>query len=205
MKREIPAVILFLTGLAMIAERLFKATVVTDLAVGIRQWGIIIAGFALATAACNLVVIHAGNIQRKRNVFYSATLLISLFIMAGLGVFLGITAKPFRFLYLSLLQPLNLATFAMLAFYVASTGYRAFVARNFDATVLLVTGLIVMLHQTGLGEIIFDKFDLVGAWVNDIPNLAAQRGLIIGAAIGAITIGLRVLVGIDRAHFGGGE
>ena len=35
--------------------------------------------------------------------------------------------------------------------------------------------------------------------------MAANRGIMIGAGIGAIALGLRILMGIERGHLGGGE
>jgi len=36
----------------------------------------------------------------------------------------------------------------------------------------------------------------------DYPNMAGQRGIIIGAAIGALSLGLRILVGLERSYLG---
>jgi len=42
-------------------------------------------------------------------------------------------------------------------------------------------------------------------WVMNVPNAAAQRGIIIGAALGAAAMSLRVLLGIERGHLGLGK
>jgi hypothetical protein len=42
-------------------------------------------------------------------------------------------------------------------------------------------------------------------WIMDIPNGAAQSGIIIGAALGAGSMAIRVILGIERGYLGLGK
>ena len=95
--------------------------------------------------------------------------------------------------------------YAMLAFWIASAAFRAFKARTLDATILLCVGIIVMLGNAPIGEIMWSQFPALRSWLMTVPAMAAVRALYIGAAIGGIAVGVRVLLGIERGHLGGGE
>ncbi len=41
-------------------------------------------------------------------------------------------------------------------------------------------------------------------WIMDVPNTAARRVIFIGAALSAITTGLRIILGLKLNHLGGG-
>jgi hypothetical protein len=42
-------------------------------------------------------------------------------------------------------------------------------------------------------------------WIMSIPNSAAQRGIIIGAALGAASMSIRIILGIERTYLGTGK
>ena len=102
-------------------------------------------------------------------------------------------------------NPLQAAMFALLAFFIASAAFRAFRARNVEATILLVAGAIVMIGRIPLGETLTGGSPFLGnatEWLMKWPNTAAQRGIMIGAALGAASLSLRVIVGIERSFLG---
>jgi len=60
----------------------------------------------------------------------------------------------FSLIYKKMFTPLSATMFALLAFFVASASYRAFRIRNFEATLLLVAGIILMIGRVPVGELV---------------------------------------------------
>jgi hypothetical protein len=74
-----------------------------------------------------------------------------------------------------------------------------------EATILLVAALIVMFGRIPFGEMISKWWPLTTEWIMARPNMAAQRGIMIGAGLGAASMALRVIVGIERSYLGLGK
>ena len=115
----------------------------------------------------------------------------------------GLSNSMFRAFFDFILLPILSTMFALLAFFIASAAYRAFRARNLMATLLLVAALIVMLR--------FNPY-LPGAeywaktsnWLMNVPNLAAQRAIVIGIGLGIVSTAIKVMLGIERGYMGKG-
>ena len=70
------------------------------------------------------------------------------------GAHLQTKGSLFSWMYFQIYAPLSATMFALLAFFVASASYRAFRIRNFEATLLLVAGIILMLGRVPIGDLI---------------------------------------------------
>ncbi len=114
----------------------------------------------------------------------------------------GLSNPMFTNFFSKLMVPLQSTMFALLAFFISSAAYRAFRARNLLATLLLVAALIVMLRFTPgpWGDLI----SKTSTWVMNVPNLAAQRAIVIGIGLGMVATALKVILGIERGYMGKG-
>ncbi len=190
----------------------------------VERYMIIIAGFALLLGVVNVIQGNLRKIERHQQGWpFAASLLLGLAVMGTFGIlsalrvgpFQGILSAPgggdtpFYWMTRNLFTPLQAAMFSLLAFYIASAAFRAFRVRNVEATILLVAAFTVMLGRTPLGEYAFGWLPggerwlpAVTDWIMAVPNAAAQRGVIIGAALGAASLSLRVILGIERSYLG---
>ena len=149
--------------------------------------------------------------------FYNVLTLLGVFAMAIPAV-LPVSWSPllghnagsiYDWLFNYMQAPMMATMFATLAFYIASAAYRAFRARSAEATILLVTACLVMLWRVPMGEAFLnilpgDIPNLLNTYVMNGANMAVQRAIIIGAALGAASMSLRIILGIERTYMGKG-
>ncbi|MGQ9708809.1 MAG: hypothetical protein ACUVUR_08080, partial [bacterium] len=150
---------------------------------------------------------------------YSYITIIALIITAIIGVFGGIdVTRPgilptrignFSFhiqsLYSNMMVPLAATMFSLLAFFMSSAAYRAFRARNLEATLLLLAAFILMLGAVPLGRLIHRQLPAFAEWILAVPNTASKRGILFGVELGIFATSLKIILGIERGWLGGGK
>lgn len=203
MKLTLPVVIVFVTGMIIIGERFVTVPTIGQWAGSLMRWAIIITAFAMGLGAINLVRIQAQYVAKRKEGWVNSVVLIgALLFMATLGIVEGTGARVYRFFFDNLVGSMGLTMFAIVAFYIVSASFKAFVARRVEAAVLLISAVIVMLAAIPLTAVYFPAGNQAAQWIINVPNMAGQRGIIIGAAIGAVATSFRVLLGLERGHFG---
>jgi hypothetical protein len=216
MRKEVPLLITFVVALIAMLSQVTTGNV-PGLGVAIPDvferyispWMTVVSAFSLCLASVNLIVVHSRNVSRKQPEWiYSVVLLGSLVIYGIWCTYIQlnpddtVASSGYSLIYNYILSPLMTGQWACLAFYVASASYRAFRARNLEATVLLGSAILVMLGATPVGGVIWSKFPVIQRWLIDIPNMTGQRALLIGAAVGSFVACLRTMLGIERGHLG---
>lgn len=222
MKRQVPLIITFCVGIFLIAY-VFSPPL-TDFGENFSVYFDIIAVFAFFLGGGNLVRIHTTNlVRRKKDWWYSVVTLAAFTLMlvaglfklgnpGGIGASLTTSGSWFQTIFTSLMSPLNSTMYALLAFFIASASYRAFRARNREATILLVAAFVVLLGRTPIGNFVTEwvpdswsifRIPDLSVWIMSFPNLAGQRAIMIGVSLGVVSMSLRLILGIERSYLGG--
>lgn len=205
MRREIPIAICFLAGISFILEYFVPHQGILSVFETFRQWAIIVIAFAYVLGLANIIRVNFHVIQKKkRDWSYKIVLIVCLFLMIAVGVFGGIEeGTTFSWIYYYAQYPLQATMFSLLAFFIASAAFRAFRIRTFQASLLAVTAILVMIGRVPVGESLWGGFPDFIEWIMNVPQLAGKRAIMIGAALGAISTALKVLTGLERTYLGG--
>ncbi len=207
LQRRLPLLITFITGVIIVVTFFIPHPPFGKLQDDSLVWYSIILGFSMLIGVDSLLRFHYRKIARREKGFwYSFVFYVGFFACLITGIISEIKFKDafaegtsFRYLYDYILIPLQSTMFALLAFFVASASYRAFRARNFIATLLLITAVIVMLGRIPYSSNIPGITQLTD-WILNVLQLGPARGIRIGIALGAISMSLRLILGIERTY-----
>ncbi|MBW2278543.1 MAG: hypothetical protein JRF63_13700 [Deltaproteobacteria bacterium] len=164
------------------------------------QWKQPLNGFIIFVALGGLAVMHVRRVfRRERRWGYSAITLLSMAAMVVVGMVWGIQdGGLFSTWFKHLITPIESTMFALLAFFIASAAFRAFRARTTGATILLLSAGVVMLGLIPAVEDAVPPLAKLAKFLLDYPNTAAKRAIMIGVGLGAISVALKTILGIDR-------
>lgn len=206
MRTVLPAIVAFTSGMVMVVAFFTPQKNLQDFSQGLLTWVTIVGGFTLLLGIVNilrnnLIIIR----QRGKGWGYKAVLVLVLLAMAFSSFIWGTSRDSvYDWLFQNIQKPMQATMFSVLAFFIASAAYRAFRARTGEASLLLFASVVVMVGRIPLGQFIWGKLPLAANWVMAYPSLAVQRGIIIGAALGAASMSLRIILGIERTYMGKG-
>jgi len=214
LKRTVPMVIAFVMGILMAFQYYVPHEASQNLLKIVTRWGMIISGFAMFIGAYSLFHMHWNRIKQKVSGWgYS----IFVFFGAGITIIFGLynggkffwndkqTGTMFDWIFDYVQVPAGATIFSILAFFMASAAYRTFRARNTEATILLISAIIVMLGRVPIGTMISQYIPIAADWIMSVPNLAAKRAILIGVSIGVIATSIKIIFGIEKAYLGGGD
>jgi hypothetical protein len=224
-KTQIPVLITMIVGVSLVLAMFIPHAPFRTLDEHFSVWFNILAVFAFVLGGGNLMKIHLKKIgAREKDWGYSAVTVGSFLVMLVAGLFkLGAPSWEadaiapgtwFKAIYDATFAPLQATMFSLLAFFVASASYRAFRAKTGEATLLLAAASIILVGRTPLGHTLtawlpepldFLRISNLSNWILAVPNLAGQRAILIGIALGVISTSLKLILGLERSHLGGGK
>jgi len=143
------------------------------------------------------------NIMRAkgRGWFWAPYQMIWIVIMVIFGI-IGTNKEPWHFIMFAVVNPLSSVNYSILAFYLSSAAARAFRARSLNATLLLITGAIVLIYQAPMTGTIFPGIEPVALYFSNTFAMAVSRTMTMGMTVAAIILGVKTLIGREVQFLG---
>lgn len=139
--------------------------------------------------------------RRTRGWIFKAYMLVTLVLMLLFALW-GQSTGPYAWVMSAIITPLSSVNYSILVFYMASTGARAFIARNGKALLLLFTGFIVLFYEAPLTGTIIPQIVPPALYITGTLVTAAATMFLITVTVGAIVFGMRVLMGKEPRVLG---
>ncbi|HEX7395747.1 MAG TPA: hypothetical protein VF313_12545 [Anaerolineaceae bacterium] len=165
------------------------------------EWAIILAAVASLIGIINLLSVHWNKIRKRKAGFgYSLVVLMGFLATLMIGI-------VFRSSYVQWITQVQFAAemtlMALLSITLAFAGFGLFQRKFNLLTITFVISALVYLvinigYLTAGNSIDINNIALA---INRIP-VAGARGILIGVALGSLTMGLRILLGADRPYGG---
>lgn len=198
-KRTIPVALAIALGLLTLVGLLFVPAVGTVLV----SWAAFLAAVALLLGVINLLGVHLRRTARGN--LYSAALVLSMLIVFALAItdsdFLGFTDDGVGTVFEVVQAPLEMAMASLLAFFLLFAAFRMLQRqRTVWAALFVVTVLLLLLASTALPAFLAAIFGPLGDLINQVFVSAGMRGILIGVALGAVVVALRLLTGVERPY-----
>ena len=210
--RQLPLAITFVMGVAFALQYYIPHPVSEEAITKVSDWMKIISGFALVLGLASVFHVHAVKIRRQAPGWgYSGVLFAAIVVTMAVGFWSGGESKAggvqtaFGWLYDYTMVPLQGTMFSILAFFIASAAYRAFRARSPEASVLLVSAVVVMMGRVPLGQFLAPWTWNVTQWLLNVLNSAVRRAILIGVSMGSVALSLKIILGKERSYLGGGK
>jgi hypothetical protein len=178
----------------------------------------IVAAWTVGLGVINLCQVHSKRILRNTpGVINSYAFFIAMFAMVTITILRQahpnlINKNLNQLLFTAAWQSLDATMFSIIAFFIVSAAYRAFRARSVEATMLLVTAVIVMLGQIAVGQLLTSwlpdegfarnfRIEVVRDWIMTKANSPVTRAIAFGLGIGNLAVALRIWLGLERGSY----
>ena len=202
--RRGPLLVTFLSGAAIAALFFIPHYKAQEVNSKLLEWTLVVYAFALILGSISLWNSHAKKVKNRAEGWgFSVVTLASLIVITALGIWKGVGEEtPVGKIYTMVNSPLASTMFALLAFVIASAAFRAFRARSVEATLLLITAIVMMVGRVSIGPLISPHLPGITEWLLDVPNLAAKRAIALGVGLGAVSTALKIILGIEQSYLG---
>ena len=208
-KRGFPLAIAILFGLLTLSSLLFALPEVSNLILG---WASFLVAVALLLGAINLLGVHTHRMVRKRPFssqnLYSAVLVASMLLVFVLGFtdLVGTTDGSLGQVFRWIQAPLEAAMASLLAFFLLVSGIYLLRRQRTVGSVLFLGTAVFLLLSNALAILpilppaIANLMLQLRALIQDVIVMAGMRGILLGVALGAITLSVRLLLGWERPY-----
>jgi hypothetical protein len=198
---QIPLFIVsFLTGL-LIIQYFFSWKPLDDVAKGLNVWSSLVTGMTLLYASFVLTLMNIRTVMRRRSfkeVFRSASYLGFLVVMLALGF--SSPQLTSGTLFRNVYTPIT-ALIGACVWFNSETGLiwasiqRLSVINSFDVALLWITAIITALRNLTAITAVYPPINDLGIWIYMVPDRTARNAATAAAAIGAVVLALRALIG----------
>lgn len=194
------------SGLLVLLGYFFTVPVLVQVRIVLVNWAVILAAFAILVGLVNLMGVHSNKARRKeKGRAYSMVLVVALVVTLIMGLILRPEHRILTGIFAAVQLPVETSLMAVLAVTLTYASIRMLRRKlNLTSIIFLGVAIIILLGTAAMPFIgnIPILSDLIRPFITQVLAAGGARGILLGVALGTVTIGLRVLFGADRPYGG---
>ncbi len=209
MKFIVPAAIAIGVGIVVLLGYFIPLDVLAQVRGVLVGWAVVLGGLAVLIGLLNLVVVHFRRMQTgARGSAYSLLTVAAAIATFVIGSLESVrTGSPMLYapgsfsnlLFADVIAASQAALAGLVMIFLVVGAVRLLRGKlNQWSIVFLVSLLIVLVGWIPLSFLA--PVNQARDWFMSVPVAAGARGILLGVALGAILVGLRVIVGIERPY-----
>jgi len=202
MKKGLPIAVAILSGLFVLAGLIFQPYLGPYLGL-VLNWAVIVGSMALLVAIASLIIYHVRSILTARKGFiFSIVILASFGLSLVGGLWLGVDNPAYLKWVGAIQRPLEVSLLGLVALIMTSAAVQVFRNRGWSPLTVSfgLSAIFFLLIALGLLQTLeVPQIATVIGYIRQLP-LVGARGLLIGVAIGAVMMAIRVLLGSERPY-----
>ncbi|MCB0113893.1 MAG: hypothetical protein KDD84_07375, partial [Caldilineaceae bacterium] len=195
---RLSTVVILVTAGVIVGSRFGLLPGLTPISDILYMWVLVLGAFALVLGVVSVGWVHVGRVQRgEKEWAFSLVLLIGLLgvVVTGLLSPGGTTSPLMEWIFDALIAPGQASLFALTGLFVLAAAYRYLRLDRPEAVWILAGALLALLVQTPMTRVYAPPIVVALAdWLLVWPIMAALRGVLLGGALAALFVALRLLV-----------
>jgi hypothetical protein len=202
-QRSIPVWIVTVTGILVMVGYFIPGLRLDGLIKILVKWTTIIAAIALWMGSISVALYQVEHIRKKTRGSwpYNAWALVAMFVTMALAI-----AYNRKGLYTvwtgATMLAIHSALDALQAPYIFSGAFRSWRIRRFETLLLVGAIVIVFFAQSPMGPVLIPGVQEVKTFMADSFSTAANRAMVLSAALGSLVLGFRTLMQKETAILG---
>jgi len=199
-KKDLPLALMTILGVFILFAYYIPIPATTQASNTLTNWVGIMGTYTIFLGTITLVYRELQTVT-KREMGWPASILFFIVLIAGTVLYFysgGSGKEPYYTFFTTIFEPADGAIWSTLAFMVAGAFFRVFRIRTWESALLVIACVFVVLTNATIGEYIWPGFPQIGSWILQVPAFGAAKGSAICVALGAIVLGMRIILGYEK-------
>lgn len=166
-----------------------------------NTWTMNINSFMLFTGVITVGMRYVRGVTKRDSDVWPFQLyaLIYIIVWVILGETSGMYSTFYQKAFLSTKIALHIAIIGQIIFFICSAGYRTLRINNARTALLAGCALLMVIANAPwmAGYPVISQ--TLAYWLLDNPQMAASRAVIISGGVGAVIVGIRILLGLEKS------